>query len=216
VHATQPSGELGILGGTFNPPHLGHIALARAAADQLGLECVLLTPARVAPHKQCVQDPRIEHRLHMCRLAAACDSRLDVCTLELDRPGPSFTVDTLRRLDADHPGTQMTLIMGADMARTLSCWREPLEILRLARLAVAERDAQRRESVLEALEPLDGAARTAFIDMQPVDVSSSIVRARASMGEPIDKLVGAEVAAYIVEHGLYRTSPTIAESERPR
>lgn len=176
----------------------------------------MLIPARVAPHKESADDPGVEHRLAMCRIAARSDPRLEVSTLEFDRPGPSFTVDTLRRLSEEAPyAPRPALLMGADIACTLPSWREPLEILRLASLAIAERDAQRRESVLEALASLDGPADSVFIDMQPVDVSSSAVRARAASGEPIEGLVGAEVARYIAEHDLYKTSSRAIEEDAP-
>jgi nicotinate-nucleotide adenylyltransferase len=187
----------------FNPPHLGHLALARAAASELGLDRVLLTPVLVPPHKPAKWDPGAEHRLRMCRLAVRRDPRLGVCTLELERPGPSYTVDTLRSIHASDPDAELTLIVGADMARTLGSWREPREILKLARLAVAERDGARRGEVLDALGPLHGAARTVFIDMPPVEVSSSIVRERAAAGEPIDELVGPDIASYIAQQHLY-------------
>ena len=129
----------------FNPPHLGHLALARAAAGQLGLARVLLTPVLVPPHKPAKWDPGAEHRLAMCRLAIDEDPGLGVCTLELERPGPSYTVDTLRSIHESNPDAELTLIVGADMARTLDSWREPREILRLARLAVAEREGSTRQ-----------------------------------------------------------------------
>jgi nicotinate-nucleotide adenylyltransferase len=185
-----------------------------AAADQLGLERVLLIPARVAPHKQAVEDPGAEHRLAMCRLAARSDPRLEVGTLELDRPGPSFTVETLRLLREREPEAQLTLIMGADTARTLPAWREPREIVRLARLAVAERDGERQASVRDALEPLGTVARPAFIAMEAVDVSSSKVRALVASGEPVEELTGNAVASYIARHGLYRTDDSAREGDR--
>ncbi len=200
-------GSIGILGGMFNPPHLGHLALARAAAEDLRLERVLLTPALVPPHKPAKWDPGAEHRLAMCRLAALGEPRLAVCTLELERPGPSYTVDTLKSIHASDPDAELTLIVGADMARTLGSWREPREILSLARLAVAERDGSTRKEVLDALSPLGGADRIVSLRMPPHDVSSSQVRRRLTAGEPIDGLVGPEVARYIFEHELYGRQP---------
>jgi nicotinate-nucleotide adenylyltransferase len=191
----------------FNPPHLGHLALARAAATQLGLERVLLTPVLVPPHKPAKWDPGAEHRLAMCRLAVEGDPRLGVCTLELERPGPSYTVDTLRSIHENDPDAELALIVGADMARTLASWREPREILRLARLAVAEREDSTRHEVSEALVQLDASPRISFVDMPPLDISSSLVRRKLTSGEPIDGLVGAEVAGYIAEHELYGRRP---------
>jgi nicotinate-nucleotide adenylyltransferase len=204
---TGATRRLGVLGGMFNPPHVGHLALARAAVSELGLERVLLTPVLIPPHKPARWDPGAEHRLSMCRLAAGEDSHLGVCTLELERPGPSYTVDTLRSIHASDPDAELTLIVGADMARTLTSWREPREILKLARLAVAEREDTSRRDVLDALAPLDGEGRTEFVEMPRLDVSSSLVRKRLTAGEPIDELVGAEVAGYIAEHELYGRQP---------
>jgi nicotinate-nucleotide adenylyltransferase len=199
--------RLGILGGMFNPPHVGHLALARAAASGLGLQRVLLTPVLIPPHKPARWDPGAEHRMRMCQLAIGDDPRLGVCTLELERPGPSYTVDTLRSIRASDPDAELTLIVGADMASTLASWREPREILKLASLAVAEREDTSRRDVLDALAPLDGEARIEFVEMPRLDISSSLARRRLTAGEPIDELVGNEVAAYIAEHELYGRQP---------
>ncbi len=196
-----------MLGGMFNPPHVGHLALARAAAHDLGLERVLLTPVLVPPHKPAKWDPGAEHRLCMCSLAVQGDACLELCTLELERPGPSYTVDTLRSIHASDGQAELTLILGADMARTLGSWREPREILGLARIAVAERDSSTRKEVLDALEPLGGENRIVFLHMPRHDVSSSAVRRRLTAGEPIDDLVGTEVARYIAEHEIYGRHP---------
>jgi nicotinate-nucleotide adenylyltransferase len=201
--ATRRLGRIGILGGMFNPPHLGHLALARAAASELSLDLVLFTPVLIPPHKPAKWDPGADHRLRMCELAVQGDERLGVCTLELERPGPSYTVDTLRTIHASHPHAELTLILGADMARTLGSWREPLEILELARIAVAERDGSKQAEVIDALVPLSGRERTVFLGMEPHDVSSSLVRRRLTSGAPIEPLVGPEVADYIARHELY-------------
>jgi nicotinate-nucleotide adenylyltransferase len=194
----------GILGGTFNPPHLGHLRLAKSALSELGLERVLLVPARAAPHKSQEGDPGTEHRLRMCQLAAQAEPRVEVSRIELDRPGPSYTVDTLRSIEATNHEADLTLIVGADMAQTLPSWREPGEILRLARLAVAGRDGASRERAQSALASIGGEARTVFLDMPLLDISSSQVRSRVAAAEPYEDLVGAAVAGYIAEHGLYR------------
>jgi nicotinate-nucleotide adenylyltransferase len=191
----------------FNPPHVGHLALARAATSGLGLGRVLLTPVLIPPHKPAKWDPGAEHRLRMCQLAIGEDPRLGVCTLELERPGPSYTIDTLRSIHASDPDAELTLIVGADMASTLVSWREPHEILKLASLAVAEREDTSRRDVLNALVALGAEARTEFVEMPRLDVSSSLVRKRLTAGEPIGELVGNEVAAYIAEHELYGRQP---------
>jgi nicotinate-nucleotide adenylyltransferase len=216
VSATPPEASarrIGFLGGMFNPPHIGHLALARTAAERLGLERVLLTPALVPPHKPARGDPGAEHRLRMCRLAVLDESRLEVCTLELERPGTSYTVDTLRSIHASDPDAELTLIVGADMARTLGSWRDPREILGLARIAVAERDGSTRQQVLDALTPLGGENRIVFLQMPRHDVSSSLVRRRLMAGESIDELVDAEVAGYISAHELYGRKPASSRQE---
>jgi nicotinate-nucleotide adenylyltransferase len=197
----------------FNPPHLGHLALARCAAGDLDLDRVLLTPTLIPPHKPVELDPGAEHRLRMCELAVAGEERLGVCTLELERPGPSYTVDTLRSIHASEPDADVTLIVGADMARTLGSWREPHEIVELtSRVAVAGRDDSTREELIGSLTSL--GADAAFLSMEPIDVSSSAVRERVLAGEPVEQLVGGEVAAYIAEHGLYRSVPAVAGGPR--
>jgi nicotinate-nucleotide adenylyltransferase len=203
---------VGILGGTFNPPHLGHLALARHARDELALELVLLMPARIAPHKPAAEDPGPGHRLRMCQLLVGDSTGLSVNGLEIERPGPSYTVDTLSAIDASHPDVELTFIVGADIASTLPAWREPAKILELARLAVAGRAGTPRRDVLDTAAALTGTGdggtdppteRVQFLDMPAIEVSSSLVRARVSRGEAIEELVGPAVAGYIVEHGLY-------------
>ncbi len=198
--------SLGILGGTFNPPHVGHLALARHALDELALERVLLMPAHIPPHKRGEDDPGPAHRLAMCRLAVADAAGLGVSALELERAGPSYTADTLKALHASQPDAELTFIMGADTAATLPSWREPREVLRLARLAVAARTGTARRQVLDVLTGLGAGvgAAVSFLEMPAVEVSSSMARGRVLRGEAIDDLVGAAVAAYIAEHGLYR------------
>jgi nicotinate-nucleotide adenylyltransferase len=198
--------RVGLLGGTFNPPHLGHLVCAQEAHVALGLDRVLLVPVHEPPHKDVEQDPGVEHRVELCRRAVAGDDRLGVSLVDADVPGPSFTVATLRRLHADHPGDQLTFIVGGDMALSLPAWREPEAILELAALGVAEREGVRRADIAERLAPLRGAAeRVRFFDMPRIDISSSLVRRRAAAGRPIRYLVPDAVAEYVAGEGLYRT-----------
>jgi nicotinate-nucleotide adenylyltransferase len=204
---------VGILGGTFNPPHLGHLAIARHAREELALGRVLMMPARIPPHKPAEEDPGPEHRLRMCRLLVEGVDGLSVCELEIERGGPSYTVDTLQAIHSSHPDAQLTFIVGADTASTLPAWREPARLLELAGLAVAARTGSDRDDVLETVTPLlaaglqgasvDGRARIRFLDMPPIEVSSSMVRERSARGDTVDDLVGGAVASYIHEHGLY-------------
>jgi nicotinate-nucleotide adenylyltransferase len=194
--------RLGLLGGTFNPPHIGHLICAQEARAQLGLDRVELVPVHSPPHKEVIDDPGPEVRLELCRAAVAGDEGLGVCDVEVRRPGPSFTVDTLRELDPENQ--ELTFIVGGDMAFSLPAWREPEAVLRLARLAVAEREEVRRDDVTRRLAPLHGGDRVVFFDMPRIDVSSSAIRERVAAGRPVRYLVPDAVAEAIAGDGLYR------------
>lgn len=197
--------RIGILGGSFNPPHLGHLVCAQEALDQLGLDRVLLMPTGIPPHKE-LDDPGAEERLELCRRAIAREQRLEVSRLEIDRPGTSYTVDTLRALHERSREAELTFIVGGDMAQSLGSWREPREVLRLARLAVAERVGAGRDDVLASLAPLHPApGRLIFLDAPRLDISSSMIRRRVAEGRPIRHLVPDAVAQRIAGAGLYRT-----------
>ena len=200
---------IGILGGTFNPPHVAHLLCAQEAHDQLDLDRVLLMPVATPPHKEAPGDPGPAARIAMCELAVAGDERFAVSDLEVRRGGASYTVDTLRALHESHPGVDLTFIVGGDMASSLPAWREPREVVGLARLAVAEREGARRVDILERLATIPGAVdRVDFFDLPRMDVSSSLVRRRVAAGRPIRYLVADAVAEYIADHGLYRSPVT--------
>ncbi len=197
--------RVGILGGTFNPPHLGHLVCASEAADQLRLHRVLLMPVAVPPHKAAHGDPGAQERLELCRLAVAGDERLAVCALEIERGGSSYTVDTLRELHQREPEDHLTFILGGDAALGLPTWREPDAVLALATLAVAERCGAERDAVAERLDEAFGAlASLAFFAMPRIDISSSQVRRRVADGRPIRYLVPDRVADRIERGRLYR------------
>jgi len=196
---------VGILGGTFNPPHLAHLVCASEARDQLSLERVVLVPTGVPPHKPMEQEPGPMHRLQMCRLAVEGRREwLEVSSIEIDREGPSFTVDTLRQIHATQPGDELTFIVGGDVAWTLPSWREPEAILGLASLAVAERVGVRRDELHSRLAGMAGAERIGYIDVPRLDISSSALRRRVGEGRPLDYLVADAVADYIEQWRLYR------------
>jgi nicotinate-nucleotide adenylyltransferase len=195
--------ELGILGGTFNPPHVGHLVMVQEALSQLGLDRVVLMPVAQPPHKEALEDPGADVRLELCRLATAGDDRLEVSDLEIERGGASYTVDTLRALHDRVPEHALTFIVGGDMAYSLPSWREPEAILELARLAVAERLDLRREEIAERLGPLHSGDRVAFFDMPRIDISSSAIRERVAAGRPIRYLVPDAVAEAIRDRRLY-------------
>lgn len=191
--------RLGLLGGTFNPPHIGHLICASEACDQLGLDRVELLVAGVPPHKTVPGEPGVTHRVEMCRLAVAGDNRLGVNDVEAARPGPSFTVDTLRALDGSD---ELTFIVGGDMARSLPAWREPETVLELATLGVAEREGIRRAEIADVLSEFPDE-RIRYFDMPRVDVSSTELRRRVAAGRTLRHLVDPGVADYIEREGLY-------------
>jgi nicotinate-nucleotide adenylyltransferase len=196
--------SLGILGGTFNPPHIGHLVCAQEAQAQLGLDRVVLVPVHTAPHKEVTGDPGPEARLALCQAAIAGDEDLEVSTLEIDRGGPSYTVDTLRELHGLREGDDLTFIVGGDMASTLPSWREPEAVLELARIAVAEREEHRRHAIAERVATLSAAQeRLVFFSMPRLDISSSDIRRRVAEGRPVRWLVPGEVADEIERRGLY-------------
>jgi nicotinate-nucleotide adenylyltransferase len=192
-----------VLGGAFNPPHVGHLALAQEAYARLELDEVLLVPMARAPHREIEPEPGPGVRLRMTELAVAGDSRLDASPIEVDRGGRSYTVDTLRALRDRAPADERVLVLGADAAAGLPRWREPEEVLRLATVAVASRSGVDRDRVLSDLAGLAGAERIEFFELPRLDVSSSLVRARAAEGLPIRYLVPDAVAEEIAERGLY-------------
>jgi nicotinate-nucleotide adenylyltransferase len=195
--------RVGLLGGTFNPPHIGHLVCASLAVSALELDRVLLVPVHEPPHKAADGDPGVDHRVEMCRRAVAGDERLHVSLIDAEVPGPSYTVDTLSRLHDRCPGDQLTFIVGGDMALSLPAWREPAAILELAELGVAEREGVRRADIAERLSGLD-VGRLRFFDMPRIDVSSSLIRRLAAAGRPIRYLVPDPVADYVERAGLYR------------
>jgi len=204
--------RVGLLGGTFNPPHMAHLVCAQEALVQLGLDRVLLVPAAVPPHKAVEADPGVAHRVAMCEAAVAGDERLGVSRADADRAEPAYTVELLRALRAAAPDDELSFIVGGDMAYSLPTWREPEEVLALARLAVAEREGVRRADIAERLAELAGAPeRIDFFDMPRLDLSSSLLRRRAAAGGPLRYLVPDAVAAYITREHLY-TAPQPAPS----
>jgi nicotinate-nucleotide adenylyltransferase len=165
----------------------------------------VLVPTGVPPHKPMEQEPGPMHRLEMCRLAAGGHRDwLEVSAIEIERDGPSYTVDTLREIHASQPGDELTFIVGGDVAWSLPTWREPEAILELARVAVAERAGARREEVRDRLAGMAGSAeRISYIDVPRLDISSSALRRRVREGRPIDYLVADPVADYIEQRRLY-------------
>jgi nicotinate-nucleotide adenylyltransferase len=195
--------RVGILGGAFNPPHVGHLVCAQEAVVQLELEKVVFMPVGQAPHRELQDDPGAEARLEMVELAIADDGRFATSRAELDRPGPSYTVDTLRDLRSKAPDDELILILGGDQAAALPGWHEPETVLSLATVAVVERTNWSRSAIGIKVGRLPGADRIRYLDMPVMQVSSSAIRRRVAEGLPIRYLVPDKVANYIGANGLY-------------
>ena len=193
-----------MLGSAFNPPHLGHLALAQEALWQLGLAEVVLVPTGTAPHKRIVDDPGREARMEMTRLAAADDRRFSVSALEVEREGPSYTYETLEALADRWGDRELVFVMGADAAVGLESWRAPERVVELASLAVARRSGVSDADVAETMRSLGCEGRATMLEMPQFGVSSSAVRERAREGRPLRYLVPDSVAALIGERGIYR------------
>jgi nicotinate-nucleotide adenylyltransferase len=198
------SSGVGVLGSAFNPPHLGHLALAQEALYQLDLNEVILVPTGTAPHKRIHDDPGRELRLAMTRLAAADDSRFSVSGLETEREGPSYTYETLELLAREHENTELVFVMGADAAVGFESWRNPERVVELARIAVARRAGVSEAEVGSVMRSLGAEGRSTMLEMPQFGVSSSAVRDRARGGRPLRYLVPEAVARFIEEKGIYR------------
>ena len=184
---------------------MGHLVCAQEAHGALGLDRVLLMPLAEPTHRALEHDPGAHVRAELCELAVSGDERVGVSRAEVDRGGPSYTVDTLRLLlEGEMAGDEITLIMGADQACKLGVWREPREVLKLARVAVAARQGVERGQVLARVGALAGADRIEFFAMPRIDISSSMVRRRAASARPIRYLLPDRVIARIEADGLYR------------
>jgi len=197
--------RLGVLGGTFDPVHLGHLAAAEEAVYRFDLEKVLLLPARHQPLKEHGPWASDEQRLAMLRLAAEGNPRFAVSTLELERPAPSYTVDTLRLLHGSYgPSCEIYFLLGIDAVNALDRWREPAELLRLAQLVVMSRgDAHEPDwAMLQKMSP-DATDRVEVLSVPDIDISSRELRRRVAAGAPIRYQVPEVVWAYINAHHLY-------------
>jgi nicotinate-nucleotide adenylyltransferase len=196
--------RIGVLGGAFNPPHTGHMVLAQEALVQLELERVLLMPMGEAPHREIADDPGREARFELCGAAVSGDGRMEVSRLEIDREGPSYTVDTLEALAAERQDDELVWILGGDQAAKLRSWREPDRVLELATIAAAERGAWRRPGIFVEASHLRNSGRLVFFEMPPIGLSSTMIRRRVARGQPVKYLVPDAVAELIEERGLYR------------
>jgi nicotinate-nucleotide adenylyltransferase len=201
--------RVGIFGGTFDPPHIGHLIVAQDAALALGLDRILFVPAAQPPHKQERVVSPAGVRAEMLAHAIAGEPRFALERLELERAGASYTIDTLRELRERDPATELTLLVGAGQYREFDTWREPEEIRRLARLAVLARDGRPGPGALERQAATGLPATTELepgvlsLAVTRVDISSTAIRRRVAAGLSIRYLVPEAVERFILEQRLY-------------
>ena len=198
-------GATGVFGGTFDPIHVAHLAVAEAARDTFGLRRVLFIPAAQPPHKAGRPITAVDHRLAMVEAAVMGNPAFEVSRIEVDRDGPSYTVDTLAELCAADPGEHLALILSAESFNELPTWHEPARILGLADLIVAPRDGHDgADPELIPRQFPNSPAAIAFLDGPRIRLSASEIRQRAADGRSVRYLVPDAVAAYIGDHGLYQ------------
>ncbi len=195
--------KIGILGGTFDPPHIGHLVIADQARAQLGADSVWFTPVGQPPHKDDSRVSAATHRVNMTRLAIGGNLNFDICLIDVDRPPPHFTVDLFVILRARYPAHEFTFIIGADTLMDLPHWQRPRELLTLTRVAVAHRP--RFQPDLGELEKqLPGiGSRIEWVDTPLTDLASHDLQRRAKEGLPLRYTVTRAVADYIRENSLY-------------
>jgi nicotinate-nucleotide adenylyltransferase len=195
--------RLGIFGGSFDPVHNGHLALARACQQQAGLDEVWFTPTAVQPLKQKGPHASDVERVEMLRLAIGDNDAWRVCTLEIDRGGMSYTIDTLRQLDEELPDASLFFCIGSDALRDVARWKEPRGIFALSTPLVVHRAGEPHPDLASLGKLCTPGSQPQLVEMPAMDISSTEIRRRVASGEPIDALVPAAVANYIAERGLY-------------
>ena len=199
--------EIGLMGGSFNPIHCGHVALARAALESGRVERVLFLPTGNPPHKKEGLADKFD-RLRMVELAVEHEAGMAVCREEIDRDGVIYTVDTLAALKRKMPDCTLTYLIGADTLRALGTWRRVETVIERCKFLVMMREGETREEVirLAGLWTQRGA-QIDFLDARKMDISSTQIREQIQKGLPFERLVPQAVADYIHEHGLYGAKP---------
>ncbi|MCC6929521.1 MAG: nicotinate (nicotinamide) nucleotide adenylyltransferase [Gemmatimonadaceae bacterium] len=202
--------RIGLFGGSFDPPHLGHLLAASDAFEALELDRLVWIPASQQPLKVGVACASAADRLAMVRLAVGDDPRFAVDAIEIERPGLSFTVDTVEAYSGRYPGDDLVVLLGADVMSTFAKWREPRRIASMARLAILHRtvggEAVEKAAVAGAIRAITGDDLPApvVLDTRRVDLSSTEIRERARQGRSLHGYVPDAVARYVREHALYR------------
>jgi nicotinate-nucleotide adenylyltransferase len=197
--------RIGILGGTFDPPHVGHLWLAALAADELHLDRVLFMPAGQPPHKRRAGMSSITERLLMTRLAITGNDAFELSTVEVGRTGPSYTVDSIQELLESYAGARLFLLMGADSLARIDTWREPDRLLSLVEWAVGPRPGTPAADAGQLRERFgEAAGRIHLLSGPALDVSATDIRRRVAAGRAIKYLVPQAVEEMILATGLYR------------
>jgi nicotinate-nucleotide adenylyltransferase len=197
--------KVGIMGGTFNPIHNGHLFLAEYAYEEIGLDTILFMPSRKPPHKASLEVASSEDRRRMTELAIRDNPHFELSALELDREGLSYTADTLTELTAMNPDTEYYFIIGADSLLQLLEWKTPQVIFNLCTIVAAGRNHLPKnlmEQQVKRLHETYGAS-IILLDMPTIEISSAEIRERIVAGKSIRYYVPASVRSYIEEHGLY-------------
>jgi nicotinate-nucleotide adenylyltransferase len=199
--------RIGVLGGTFDPPHMGHLILAEQARDQASLDRILWVPASDPPHKQGIVISPVEHRVEMVKCAIEDNPTFDLSRVDVDRPGPHFTVDMLRLLKQQYPNSELHFLIGGDSLRDLPIWHQPELIIREASLVVMTRPNAACD--LDSLEhQIPGIRdRLSFLETPLIDISGRIIRKQVQVNQSIRYLVADRVRDYILLHRLYHDLP---------
>jgi len=206
----MPREQIGIFGGTFDPPHLGHLILASEAYSQLGLNRLLWILTPDPPHKQDQVISSVEHRLAMVKLAIADNPAFELSRVELDRPGPHYTLDTVEEIAEQNPEADITPIIGEDSLRDLPKWHHPKELLYACHwVGVMRRPGE--EPNLDALEQeLPGiSSKVHYVDAPLLEIASREIRTRIVEGRPYRYYVPVNVYEYIEQHQLYHQSESV-------
>jgi len=194
--------RVGMMGGTFDPIHLGHLAIADDVRDALALERILFVPAGAPPHKPASEVTPVEHRVAMVAAAIADNPAFELSRVEVDRPGPSFTVDTVEQLAA---AFEVTVILSAETFHELPTWHAPERLFAAARVAVVPREGYAATDPAWLSKTFPGREdRVTYVEAPHLGVSSTGIRARIAAGRTVHYLVPPTVAVYIADHGLYR------------
>lgn len=193
--------NIGIFGGTFDPPHIGHLLVASHVREALGLERMIFVPSSISPHKRGGAHTEPEHRLAMTRLAVAGAPHMEVSDVEIRRGGISYTIDTLRLLQGEHPGDELYLIIGMDNVADFGSWRDPEGILDVSRVVVMTRPGykvpKREDRFVRRME---------MCDVPEIEIASREIRRRVREGRSVRWMVTPEVEHFINQHGFYLTS----------